>query len=198
MRRAPPAGTRRRGTSTSNAHGARRSRRRLPPSARVPGAARARRRRRLSPGRRHARQTSRASLLGRAWHRRHVPSTASRSGTDSATRAGCTTAPPRRRGRTVAKHHGVLARLEDDVEVPPLHRLLRPPAVDDAPLLPHDGDVLPVDPARRAVGMPLDEGGPGRVQSSRGTSRARASGIRDHGATSTTVETPPAPTAART
>src|SRR5581483_7369319 len=93
---------------------------------------------------------------------------------------------------------GVLPRLEHEVEVPAVHRLLRPPAVDDAPLLAERRDVLPVHATRRAVGVRLHERGPGRVQSSRGTSSARVSGMRDHGATSTTVETPPAPTAART
>src|SRR6266404_4370300 len=98
----------------------------------------------------------------------------------------------------VAVDDGVLSRFEYDVEVPPVHRLLRPPAVDDAPLLADRADGLPVDAARRAVGVRLDERRTRCVQSSRGTSSARASGMRDHGATSTTVETPPAPTAAFT
>jgi hypothetical protein len=44
----------------------------------------------------------------------------------------------------------------------------------------------------------LDERSPRLVQSSRGTSSARVSGMRDHGVTSTTDETPPVPTLART
>ena len=44
----------------------------------------------------------------------------------------------------------------------------------------------------------LDERGARGVQSSRGTSSARCSGIRDHGATSTTVQTAPEPVLART
>src|SRR5262249_40625958 len=39
----------------------------------------------------------------------------------------------------------VLAGLEDDLEVAAAHRLLRPPAVDDTPLLSHDRDRLAVD-----------------------------------------------------
>jgi hypothetical protein len=63
----------------------------------------------------------------------------------------------------VAVDDGVLSRLEHDVEVPPVHRLLRPPAVDDAPLLAERADALPVDPARRAVGVRLDERRPGCI-----------------------------------
>ena len=100
----------------------------------------------------------------------------------------------------VAVDDGVLARLEDEVEVAAVDRLVRPPAVDDPPLLPHGRDALPVDALRDAVAVRLDERRARLdcVQSSRGTSSARASGMRDHGATSTTIETPPAPTAAFT
>src|SRR5581483_11688473 len=93
---------------------------------------------------------------------------------------------------------GVLSRFEHEVEVAAVDGLVGPPAVDDAPLFAHGADVLAVHAARRAVGVCLDERRSGCVQSSRGTSSARASGMRDHGATSTTVETPPAPTAAFT
>ena len=98
----------------------------------------------------------------------------------------------------VAVDDDVLAGLEHEVEVAAVDRLVRPPAVDDPPLLAERRDALAVDAARRAVGVPFDERRPRRVQSSRGTSSARASGMRDQGATSTTIETPPAPTAART
>ena len=59
-------------------------------------------------------------------------------------------------------------------------------------------DAAAVHPARRPVEPLLDERRPRCVQSSRGTSSARCSGIRDHGATSTTVATAPAPALART
>ena len=98
----------------------------------------------------------------------------------------------------VAKDDRVPAALEHDVEVAPVDGLLRPPAVDDPPLLAHERHPLPVDPARRPVEPRLDERQPRVVYSSRGTSSARASGIRDHGATSTTVQTEPVPVAART
>jgi hypothetical protein len=52
---------------------------------------------------------------------------------------------------------GVAARLEDDVEVAARQRLLRPPAVDDAPLLADERHVLAVDTLRGAVGVRLDE-----------------------------------------
>jgi hypothetical protein len=63
----------------------------------------------------------------------------------------------------VAVDDGVLSRLEHDVEVPPVHRLLRPPAVDDAPLFADRADGLPVDATRRAVGVSLDERGTGCI-----------------------------------
>src|SRR4051794_10708854 len=84
----------------------------------------------------------------------------------------------------VAEDDGLLARLQHDVEVAARHGLVRPPAVDAPPLLAQQRDALAVDPARRAVRVRLDERGARLVQSSRGTSRARVSGMRDHGATS--------------
>src|SRR5205085_11777876 len=51
----------------------------------------------------------------------------------------------------IAKDDDVLAALEDELEVAAAQRLLRPPAVDDAPLLPHERDAAPVDPLRRAL-----------------------------------------------
>src|SRR5882724_13488494 len=57
----------------------------------------------------------------------------------------------------VAVDDDVLSCLEHDVEVPPVHRFLRPPAIDDAPLLADRADGLPVDTARRTVGVRLDE-----------------------------------------
>ena len=98
----------------------------------------------------------------------------------------------------VAVDDGVLTRLEDEVEVAAVDGLVRPPAVDDPPFLADARDALPVHAVRDPVAVRLDERRAGRVQSSRGTSNARASGMRDHGATSTTIETPPAPTAAFT
>ena len=98
----------------------------------------------------------------------------------------------------IAIDDGLLPRLEDDVEVAPRERLLRPPAVDDAPFLADHRNSLPVDALRRPVRVRLDEGRARLVYSSRGTNRARASGIRDHGATSTTVHTEPPPVDART
>src|SRR5262245_8922223 len=69
----------------------------------------------------------------------------------------------------VAVDTDVLAALEDDLEVAAVDRLLRPPAVDDAPLLADERDGLPVDHARRPVERGLDERRPRRVQASRGT-----------------------------
>ena len=93
---------------------------------------------------------------------------------------------------------GVLAALEHDLEIAAQHRLLRPPAVEHAPLLAQHRDVLMVDLAGDAVEASLDARGARRVQSSRGTNSARVSGIRDQGATSTTVQTEPGPVLART
>jgi hypothetical protein len=45
-----------------------------------------------------------------------------------------------------------------------MHRVFRPPAVDDAPFLAYDCDVLPVDATRRAVRVILDERRPGAVE----------------------------------
>ena len=98
----------------------------------------------------------------------------------------------------VAEDDGVLAALEHDLEVAAADRLLRPPAVDDAPLLADERDRLVVDLPRRSVEARLDERRPRLVQSSRGTNSARVSGMRDHGATSTTVQTEPEPVLART
>jgi hypothetical protein len=129
----------------------------------------------------------------------------------------------------VAEDDGVLPRVEHELEVAPHDRLLRPPAVDYTPLLAHERDRLSVHQMRNSRRVRLDQGGPRRIQSSRGTSAgepmvpprapsfgsygtnlvffgyssfgtnsARASGIRDHGATSTTVFTEPEPVLART
>jgi len=96
------------------------------------------------------------------------------------------------------EHDGVLAALEHDLEVAAQHRLLGPPAVEHTPLLAEHGDRLMVDLARRPVDARLDARRTRRVQSSRGTNSARVSGIRDQGATSTTVQTEPEPVLART
>src|SRR5205085_2247962 len=98
----------------------------------------------------------------------------------------------------VEKHDCVLAAREHNVEVAAVDRLLCPPAVDDAPLLTHERDLLPVHGAWRAVEVRLHERNSRRVQSSRGTSSALCSGIRDQGATSTTEHTAPEPAPART
>jgi hypothetical protein len=52
---------------------------------------------------------------------------------------------------------GVLAGLEHEVEVAAVDGLVGPPTVDDPPLLADERDVLPVDAARRAVSVALDE-----------------------------------------
>src|SRR6185503_3155490 len=126
-----------------------------------------------------------------------------------------------------------------DLEVAAVDRVIRPPAVDDTPLLPHDDDELAVDEPRLATQVRLDERRAGRIQpagnaasdgvdpdcagslgtvhlraeagrvhrailpcpstyTSRGTTSALASGIRDQGATSTTLPTAPPPALART
>ena len=53
-------------------------------------------------------------------------------------------------GFLVPEDARVLARLEHEVEVAAVERVLRPPAVDDAPLLAHDRDRLAVDPHRQS------------------------------------------------
>ena len=58
---------------------------------------------------------------------------------------------------TVEKDHDVLATREHDVEVAAVDRLLRPPAVDDSPLLTEERDLLPIDAPRRPVDVRLDE-----------------------------------------
>ena len=93
---------------------------------------------------------------------------------------------------------GVLAALEHDLEIAAQHRLLRPPAVEHTPLLAQHGDRQMVDLARRSVDARFDARGARLVQSSRGTNSARVSGILDQGATSTTLQTEPAPVLART
>src|SRR6266571_357369 len=98
----------------------------------------------------------------------------------------------------VVEDHGVLAGLKHDLEIAPRHRLVGPPAVEYAPLFPHEGDGLMVDLPRRPVEVRFDASRARFVQSSRGTKSARVSGIRDHGATSTTVQTEPEPVLART
>ena len=100
--------------------------------------------------------------------------------------------------RLVPEDHDVPPGLEHGLEVAPLDRLLRPPAVDHAPFLPQCGHAHPVHRRRHPV-LADDERRARLVQSSRGTRIARVSGMRDHGATSTTVQTASAlPTAART
>src|SRR5579871_1548422 len=99
------------------------------------------------------------------------------------------------------EHDGVLAGLEDGLEVAAHDGLLRPPAVDDAPFLPEDGDRLVVDLDGEPTRVRLDARRARGVESrysSFGTSSARLSGTRDHGATSTTVQTEPEPVLART
>src|SRR5947207_14647594 len=100
--------------------------------------------------------------------------------------------------RAVVEDDGVLAGLEHDLEVAAHDGRLRPPAVEHAPLFAQDRDRLMVHLPRRAVEVRLDARRARLVQSSRGTKSARVSGIRDHGATSTTVQTEPEPVLART
>jgi hypothetical protein len=61
----------------------------------------------------------------------------------------------------------VLPCLQHEVEVAAMHGVFRPPAVDDAPFLAHDCDVLPVDATRRAVRMVFDERGSWVVETTR-------------------------------
>jgi len=102
----------------------------------------------------------------------------------------------------VAVDADVPTALEHDLEVAPVDRLLRPPAIDNAPLLAYQRHLLAVHHPRRPARPCLHERRPRRVEaacySSRGTTSARASGTRDHGATSTTAHTDPVPVLART
>src|SRR3954447_19280145 len=91
--------------------------------------------------------------------------------------------------RAVVEDDGVLAGFEHDLEVAADHGLLRPPAVEHPPFLPEDCDRLVVYLPRCPVEVRLDARRARLVQSSRGTKSARVSGMRDQGATSTTVQT---------
>src|SRR3954467_12344639 len=71
---------------------------------------------------------------------------------------------------SVGEDDRVLAAREDEVEVAPIDRLLRPPAVDDTPFLTHEGDLLTIHAPRRPIDMRLNQGRLRRVQSSRGSS----------------------------
>ena len=53
--------------------------------------------------------------------------------------------------------------LEDDLEVAPVDRLLRPPAIDDTPLLTHERHLLTVHGPRRPARPRLDERRPWRI-----------------------------------
>jgi hypothetical protein len=66
-------------------------------------------------------------------------------------------------GVFVPEDNRVLAALEDDVEIAPLHRLLGPPAIDDAPLLTDERYRPAVDFPRRPVEVRLDENRPWSV-----------------------------------
>src|SRR5262245_48603795 len=97
----------------------------------------------------------------------------------------------------VLEDRHVLPRREHEVEVAPPYRRFRPPAVDDPPLLAHLVDEHLPDRSRDPL-LDRDAYGSRLVQSSRGTRMALASGIRDHGATSTTVQIASIPIATRT
>ena len=79
---------------------------------------------------------------------------------------------------TVAVDAHVLARLEHDLEVAAIDRLVGPPAVDDAPLLTDDDDPLAVDDTRRSVHSRLDESGARSVEAAggRASQRVRTAG----------------------
>src|SRR5215203_5670342 len=97
----------------------------------------------------------------------------------------------------VLENRNVLARRENEVEVAPPHGRVGPPAVEHPPLLAHLQDTHLPDRSRQPF-LDRDAHGSRLVQSSRGTRIALASGMRDHGATSTTVQTASIPIAART
>jgi hypothetical protein len=63
----------------------------------------------------------------------------------------------------VPEDDGVLAALEDHVEIASLHRFLGPPAIDDAPLLADERYRPAVDLPRRPVEVGLDENRPRSV-----------------------------------
>ena len=58
----------------------------------------------------------------------------------------------------------VPAALEDDLEVVPVDGLVRPPAVDDAPLLPHERDLLAIHDVRCPTRSRLDQRRTWRVE----------------------------------
>ena len=63
----------------------------------------------------------------------------------------------------VPEDNSVLAAFEDHVEIPPLHRFIGPPAIDDAPLLADERDRPAVDFPRRPVEIGLDKDRPRSV-----------------------------------
>jgi len=63
-------------------------------------------------------------------------------------------------GIFVPEDDRVLAAFEDHVEIAPLHRVVGPPAIDDAPFLTDERDRPAVDLPRRPVEVRLDESRP--------------------------------------
>src|SRR5829696_6827526 len=59
-------------------------------------------------------------------------------------------------GFLVAVDDRPLAAVENDVEVPPVHRLLGPPAIEYTPLLPDERHRPAIDSPRRPVQVGLD------------------------------------------
>ena len=98
----------------------------------------------------------------------------------------------------VEEDDSVLARLEHHVEVPAPDGVTRPPPLGHSPLLAHARHRHTVHRRRYLVARRPDDDRTRLVQSSRGTSSARVSGTRDHGATSTTVQTASIPVPTRT
>jgi hypothetical protein len=54
--------------------------------------------------------------------------------------------------------------LEDDLEVVPVDGLVRPPAVDDTPLLAHERHLLAIDDVRCPARAGLDQRGSRRIE----------------------------------
>src|SRR5688500_8451574 len=112
------------------------------------------RRRSRSTARTSSTRPARASRSGSGWSCRRRTRIAGRR--SRLTRSSGPLTEPAA-GFLVAEDAGVLARLKHEVEVAPVDRRLRPPAVDDAPLLAQARDPDAIHAPRDADRARLDE-----------------------------------------
>ena len=67
----------------------------------------------------------------------------------------------------IAVDTDVPAAFEDDLEVVPIDRLVRPPAIDDAPLLAHQRHLFTIHDVRRPTRRRLDQRRPRGIEATR-------------------------------